>query len=201
MNIVLQGSEETVEVADTVFSCEFNQALVHQVLTTTIAKGHTGSKAQKNRSEVRGGGRKPWRQKGMDRARAGTRSSPIWRSGGVTFPASPVQRKIKVNRKMFRGAMRCILSELLRLERLRVIAELPQELTKTKDLRARLKELELLDVLLVNHESNVALERAAHNLPQVVVAQPPQLNPRNLLAQENVLISVPAMKQIEEALA
>ena len=201
MNIVLKNSTETVEVADTVFACEFNEALVHQVLNLTIARGHTGTRAQKNRSAVRGGGKKPWRQKGTDRARAGTRSSPLWRSGGVIFPASPVKRRVKVNRKMFRGAMRCILSELIRQERLHVIAELPMASQKTKELQKALNELNLQDVLLIHHESSTNLERATKNLPQVQFAQPKQLNPNNLLTQDSILMSVSALKQIEEGLA
>ena len=201
MNLVLKNSKESVDVADDVFACEFNEALVHQVLSLTIRRGHTGTRAQKNRSAVRGGGRKPWRQKGTDRARAGTRSSPLWRSGGVIFPASPIKRKVKVNRKMYRGAMRCILSELLRQERLEIISELPSDSAKTKDLRQKLKDLGLENVLLVCHESSPNLELAARNLPNVNVAQPKHLNPNNLLAQERILFSLPALKQIEEGLA
>ena len=201
MNLTLQNSDETVEVADAVFACEFNEALVHQVLNSTIAKGHTGTHAQKNRAAVRGGGKKPWRQKRMDRARAGSNRSPMWRGGGVIFPASPEQRQHKINRKMFRQAMRCILSELIRQERFTVIADLSIASAKTKELKQKLQELDLADVLLVNHESSKDLELAASNLPQVEVLQPHKLHPNNLFRQDKVLVSLDALKQIEEGLA
>ncbi|MCY4657345.1 MAG: 50S ribosomal protein L4 [Gammaproteobacteria bacterium] len=201
MNIVLRNSTESVEVSDAVFGCEFNEPLVHQVLNSTIAKGHTGTRAQKNRSAVRGGGRKPWRQKRMDRARAGTRRSPMWRGGGVIFPASPIKRNIKINRKMFRQAMRCILSELLREERLVVISDLGLESPKTKELKQKLQDLETQQVLLVDNEPSNNLQLAAKNLPHVAISLPHQLRPTNLLSQEQVLISLGALKQIEASLA
>ena len=142
MNLNL-ASGGTVDVSEVAFGKEFNESLVHQVVTAYMAGGRQGSKAQKSRSDVRGGGKKPWRQKGTGRARAGTIRSPIWRSGGVTFAASPQDHQQKVNRKMYRGAMRCILSELVRQERLVVVDALSIERPKTKDLLAKLKGLKI----------------------------------------------------------
>ena len=143
MNINIAGSSNSVEVSDTAFGKEYNEALVHQVVTAYLAAARQGSKAQKTRSEVRGGGAKPWKQKGSGRARAGTTRSPIWRSGGVTFAAKPQDWSQKVNKKMYRGAVKSILSELIRQDRLQVVENFELEAPKTKQLVAKLKELKI----------------------------------------------------------
>ena len=165
MNLNLAAGTGTVEVADATFGKEFNEALVHQVVTAYLAGGRQGTRAQKNRSDVRGGGKKPWRQKGTGRARAGTIRSPLWRSGGVTFAARPQDYTQKVNRKMYRAAMRSILSELVRQERLVAIEEFSVEAPKTKQVAAKLKELNLEKVLIVTEEVDETLYLAARNLP------------------------------------
>lgn len=200
MQLPLHGSSEQIEVNDGVFGSEFREALVHQVVESYIRRGHTGSRKQKNRSDVRGGGAKPWRQKGTGRARAGSRSSPIWRGGGVTFAARPEKRQIKLNRKMYRGAMRCLLSELIRQERLTAISTLPAPESKTKNLVAELEKLELSNVVLVDANVDDALLQAARNLNQVEVLSVSQLNPLSLLKCNHVLMSVDGIRQCEESL-
>lgn len=189
-----------VEVADSAFDAPFNEALVHQVVTAFMAGARSGTKAQKSRAEVRGGGAKPWRQKGTGRARAGSIRSPIWRGGGVVFAARPRDYSQKVNRKMYRGAMRAIVSELVRRDRLVVLEafEVPQ--AKTRELVAKLAKLGLEDVLIVTDEVTDSLALAARNLPRVGVQDAAQVSPVSLLAFEKVLITVPALKKIEERL-
>ena len=201
MNLSLRGTAESIELNDFVFGSEFREALVHQVLAIFQQRGHTGTKKQKNRSEVRGSGAKPWRQKGTGRARAGTRQSPIWTGGGVTFAARPVKRKVKMNRKMYRGAMRSILSELVRQERLLAISSLPSPESKTRKLLTKLDELDLSSVLLVDAEVDESLERAARNLYDVDVVNVSQLNPVSLLKYDHVLFSVDGLRRCEEAFA
>ena len=149
MNLSLAENKGTVEVTDASFGREYNEGLVHQVLVAFMAGSRQGSRAQKNRSRVSGGGKKPWRQKGTGRARAGTSRSPIWRSGGVTFAAQPQEHSVKVNKKMYRGALRCIWSELIRQERLVVVEDLVIEQPKTKVLVEKLKDLGLSETLIV----------------------------------------------------
>ena len=201
MRLPLHGSEEQIEVNDGVFGSEYREVLVHQVVESYIRRGHTGTRKQKNRSDVRGGGAKPWRQKGTGRARAGSRSSPIWRGGGVTFAARPEKRKTKLNRKMYRGAMRCLLSELIRQERLTAVPTLPAPESKTKNLVAELDKLALSNVVLVDANVDESLLRAARNLNQVEVLSVAQLNPVTLLKCDHVLMSVDGIRQCEEALA
>lgn len=201
MNVTLRDTTENIEISDGVFGSEYREALVHQVLETYIRRGHTGLRKQKNRSEVRGGGAKPWRQKGTGRARAGSRNSPIWQGGGVTFAARAVKRGVKLNRKMYRGAMRCLLSELLRQDRLTAVHELPTPESKTKNLIAALEKLELSNVLIVDVADNESLERAARNLNHVEVVNLGQLNPVNLMKCDHVLFSVDGIRRCEEALA
>lgn len=201
MNITLHGSTDSIEVSDAVFGSEYNEALVHQVLSTYQQRGHTGTRKQKNRSEVKGSGAKPWRQKGTGRARAGSRQSPIWQGGGVTFAARPIKRAVKLNRKMYRGAMRCILSELLRQNRLTTLASLPSPDAKTRQLKADLDELELNNVLLVDAEVADGLSRAAQNLRQVEVLDATQLNPVSLLKFDSVVFSVNGLRACESALS
>ncbi|WP_252105861.1 MULTISPECIES: 50S ribosomal protein L4 [unclassified Halomonas] len=201
MNLNLAAGTGTVEVADATFGKEFNEALVHQVVTAYLAGARQGTRAQKNRSEVRGGGKKPWRQKGTGRARAGTIRSPLWRSGGVTFAARPQDHSQKVNRKMYRAAMRSILSELVRQERLVAVEEFTVDAPKTKQVAAKLKELNLEKVLIVTEEIDETLYLAARNLPHVNVVDVAAADPVSLVAFDKVLITVSALRKFEEKLA
>ncbi|MGP9569093.1 MULTISPECIES: 50S ribosomal protein L4 [unclassified Halomonas] len=201
MNLNLAAGAGTVEVADATFGKEFNEALVHQVVTAYLAGGRQGTHAQKSRSDVRGGGKKPWRQKGTGRARAGTIRSPLWRGGGVTFAARPQDYTQKVNRKMYRAAMRSILSELVRQERLVAIEEFSVDAPKTKQVAAKLKELNLEKVLIVTEEVDEKLYLAARNLPHVDVVDVAAADPVSLVAFDKVLITVSALRKFEEKLA
>lgn len=201
MNLNLAAGAGTVEVADATFGKEFNEALVHQVVTAYLAGGRQGTRAQKNRSDVRGGGKKPWRQKGTGRARAGTIRSPIWRAGGVTFAARPQDHSQKVNRKMYRAAMRSILSELVRQERLVVVEEFAVDAPKTKQVAAKLQELELEKALIVTEDIDEKLYLAARNLPHVDVVDVAAADPVSLVAFDKVLITVSALRKFEEKLA
>lgn len=191
----------TLEVSDAVFGVEYNQALIHQVITAYMAGARSGTKAQKNRSQTSGGGSKPWRQKGTGRARAGTIRSPIWRSGGVTFAAKPRDYSQKVNRKMYRGALRSILSELVRQERLVALHEFSVETPKTKDLISKLKDLGLKEVLILTELSDKNLYLAARNIRNVNVADINALDPVSLVCYDKVLVTSSAVKKIEERLA
>ncbi|HAD08378.1 MAG TPA: 50S ribosomal protein L4 [Porticoccaceae bacterium] len=194
------GSGGTLTVSDAAFGGEFNQDLVHQAVTATLAGARQGTRAQKNRAAVSGGGKKPWRQKGTGRARAGTSSSPIWRSGGVTFAAQPQNHGQKLNRKMYRGALRSIFSELARQERLVVVEDFDMEAPKTKALVGRLNELGLSDVLILTEEVNENLYLSARNLHKVDVRDAVGLDPVSLIRFEKVLVTVPALRKIEEML-
>ncbi len=191
----------SVEVLDTAFNVEFNEALIHQVVTAYLAGGRAGTKAQKNRAAVRGGGAKPWAQKGTGRARAGTIRSPIWVGGGRTFAAQPRSFEQKVNKKMYRAAMRSMLSELVRQDRLVVVKELDLEAPKTKLLAAKLKELDLSNVLILNEAFNEKLFLAARNLPNVGICDASSIDPVVLIRFEKVLVTLPALKLIEERLS
>ncbi|WP_108447072.1 50S ribosomal protein L4 [Halomonas denitrificans] len=202
MNLNLAGAGAgAVEVSDATFGKEFNEALVHQVVTAYLAGGRQGTRAQKNRSDVRGGGKKPWRQKGTGRARAGTIRSPIWRSGGVTFAARPQDHSQKVNRKMYRAAMRSILSELVRQERLVAVDAFTVEAPKTKQLVAKLEELGLEKALIVTEEVDENLYLAARNIPNVDVVDVAAADPVSLVAFDKVLVTVSALRKFEEKLA
>ena len=200
MNLNLAGAQGTVEVSDATFGKEFNEALVHQVVVAYMSGARQGSRAQKNRAEVSGGGKKPWRQKGTGRARSGTATSPIWRKGGVTFAARPQDHSQKVNKKMYRSAMRSILSELARQDRLVAVEDFSVEAPKTKLLAAKLAEMKLDKVLIVTSELNSDLYLAARNLPHVDVIEAKAADPVSLIAYENVLVTVPALRQFEEKL-
>jgi large subunit ribosomal protein L4 len=189
-----------VEVTDAAFGVEFNEPLVHQVVTAFMAGARAGTKAQKSRSDARGGGKKPWRQKGTGNARSGSIRSPIWRGGGVTFAARPRDYSQKVNRKMYRGAMRSILSELVRQGRLFVVESFSLEAPKTKLLVEKLDALGLGDALIVVDAEDAKLQLAARNLHWAAVIQAAQANPVSLLAFDKVLITVPALKQLEARL-
>jgi large subunit ribosomal protein L4 len=204
MNVNLaaaDGKGGTVEVSDVAFGREFNEALVHQVVVAYLAAGRQGTRRQKTRAEVRGGGRKPWRQKGTGRARAGSSRSPIWRSGGVTFAARPQDHSQKVNRKMYRGALACIVSELLRQDRLIVTDAFAVDAPKTKTLLAKLKALDLANVLIVSETVDENLYLSARNLANVDVCDVEAVDPVALISHDKVLITVPALKRLEEALA
>jgi len=198
LNLALVGG--SVEVADTAFSREFNESLVHQVVVAYMAGARQGSRAQKNRSAVSGGGKKPWRQKGTGRARAGTTRSPIWRSGGVTFAAQPQDHSTKVNRKMYRGALRCILSELIRKERLVAVESFSVKAPKTKELLTQLKSLDMSNVLIVTEDGDENLFLAARNVRFVDVRDVEGVDPVSLISHDKVLITVAALKKLEEAL-
>ncbi len=201
MNLNLTGATGSVEVSDLAFGKEFNEALVHQVVTAYMAAGRQGTKAQKNRSAVSGGGAKPFRQKGTGRARAGTSRSPLWRAGGVTFAAQPRNFAQKVNKKMYRAAMRCILSELVRQERLVVVEDFQLEAPKTKQFVAKLEDLKLDNALLITENVEQNLYLAARNVPHVDVRDAAGIDPVSLVGFEKVLVTVPALKKIEEVLA
>lgn len=201
MNLNLAGANGSVEVSDLAFGKEFNETLVHQVVTAYMAGSRQGTKAQKNRSAVSGGGAKPWRQKGTGRARAGTSRSPIWRAGGVTFAAQPRDYSQKVNKKMYRAAMRCIFSELVRQERLVVVEEFTVESPKTKQFVAKLNELELTNALLITEDVEQNLYLASRNVPHVDVRDAAGVDPVSLVGFDKVLVTVSALKKIEEKLA
>lgn len=191
----------SLQVSDAVFGAEFKPGLIHQVVTAYLAGGRSGTKAQKTRSEVSGGGQKPWRQKGTGRARAGTSRSPIWRSGGVTFAASPRDYTQKVNRKMYRGAVRSILSELARKERLTVVSEFSMSQPKTRELIGKLKEFDVKDCLILTDGLDESLYLAARNLPGVDVMSAQEVDPVSLVAFEHLIATEAAVKKLEERLA
>jgi len=196
------GSASELQVSDEVFAAAFNEPLVHQVVVAYQATGRQGTRKQKTRSEVRGGGRKPWRQKGTGQARAGTIRSPLWRGGGKVFPASPDENfEQKVNRKMYRGALRSILSELLRQGRLVTVAEFKMEQPKTKALVDKLKKLETPDVLIVTDALDNNLQLAARNLPDVDVRMVGAADPVSLIRHAKVILTQGAVKKFEEMLA
>lgn len=202
MELAVAKEQSGVTVADQLFGVEFKPNLVHQVVTAYMAGGRAGTKAQKTRAEVRGGGRKPWRQKGTGRARAGTIRSPIWTGGGVTFAAKPRDFSQKVNRKMYRGAMRSILSELVRQERLIVVKEFGLTERKTKTLLAKLNEFGAgAEGLIVVNELSDNLVYSSNNLPRLDVVEAASLNPVSLVAAEKVIITVDALKYLEGWLA
>ena len=194
LNLVAGG---TVEVSDQAFSREFNEPLIHQVVTAYLAGARQGTRAQKTRSEVSGGGRKPWRQKGTGRARAGTTRSPIWRSGGVTFAAKPQDHSQKVNKKMYRAAMQSIWSELIRQDRLVITDGLFVEVPKTRILAEQLTSLGLSNVLIIAGEVSNALYLSARNLPHVDVRDADAIDPVSLISYEKVLLTVDALKLVE----
>ena len=190
-------SGSAVELSEVAFGREFNEALVHQVVTAYLAGGRQGSKAQKSRGEVSGGGKKPFRQKGTGRARAGSIRSPIWVGGGKTFAARPQDWSQKVNRKMYRGAMQCILAELVRQDRLVLVEEISVSAPKTKELLAKLNDLNATRALIVTDAVDENLYLAARNLPHVDVVDAAAIDPVSLIAFDKVVMSVAAAKKIE----
>jgi len=190
-----------VQVSDEVFGAEYKPGLIHQVVTAYMAGYRAGTKAQKNRAAVNGGGAKPFRQKGTGRARAGTSRSPIWRAGGVTFAAQPRDYSQKVNRKMYRGAVRSILSELARQERLAVLPELKIGAPKTKELLKKLDELGVSDALLVTDGLDEDLFLAARNLANVDVMTAQEVDPVSMIAFDNLIVTEGAIRKLEERLS
>ena len=203
LSVVKPGNKAagSVAVSEANFAREYNEALVHQVVTAFLSGARQGTRAQKTRSEVAGGGKKPWRQKGTGRARAGTIRSPIWRSGGVTFAAKPQDHSQKVNRKMYRAAMRSILSELARTDRLMIVEALDVEQPKTKLLVETLKGYGVDNVLIVADNVDKNLYLASRNLHKVDVRDVEGADPVSLIAYDKVMITVEAVKKFEEALA
>jgi len=191
------GTTGTAGVAGQVFNAAVREAVVHQVVVAFAAGARSGSKAQKTRAEARGGGRKPWRQKGLGRARAGTLRSPLWRGGGVTFAARPRSHAHKVNRKMYRGAMRSIFSELVRNDRLMVFDRFQVSAPKTREAVACLRQWQLQQVLIITEALDRDLALAVRNLPQVEVAVAARLDPRALIAFDKVLMTEPALRKVE----
>jgi len=196
-----KASKKTVEVSDANFANEFNESLVHQVVTAYLAGARSGTRGTKNRAAVSGGGAKPWRQKGTGRARSGTTRSPLWRTGGMTFAVRPQDHSQKVNKKMYRSAMRNILSELVRQDRLVLVDELTLDAPKTKQLAGKLKSLGLDNALIVVDELNDYLYLASRNLQNVDVCEAKRLNPVALVNCDKVLMTVNAVKQVEGMLA
>ena len=199
MQINVNGAA-AIDVCERTFGGEFNETLVHQAVVAYMAGGRQGSKKQKTRSEVSGGGKKPWRQKGTGRARAGTIRSPIWRGGGATFAARPQDHSQKLNKKMYRAAMRSILSELLRQDRLVVVEDFSVDAPKTKALLGKLDSMGLQDVLIVSENVEQNLYLAARNLPHVDVRDVQASDPVSLIAYDKVLMTVSAVKKFEEML-
>ena len=188
------------EVSDGIFDRNYNESLVHQITTAYMAAGRSGSKAQKNRSAVRGGGKKPWRQKGTGRARAGTSRGPIWRSGGVTFASQPRSYAQKVNKKMYKGAISVILSELLRTDRLKVVSELDITEPKTKNITSLMNSLNIKDALLMTDELDENLYLSSRNLYHVGVCDTQSIDPVSLIGYDNVVMTKAALKKVETML-
>jgi large subunit ribosomal protein L4 len=197
MKLTVAGGN-AINVSEATFGRDFSEALVHQVVTAYLAGGRAGTKAQKNRSDVRGGGRKPWKQKGTGRARAGTIRSPIWRGGGRTFAARPRDHSQKVNRKMYRGALQAILSELVRQDRLVVLDKFDLSAPKTSELLAKLADLGVEKGLIITAQVDGNLFLATRNVPNIYVLDVAGLDPVSLVAADKVIMTVDAVKKIEE---
>ncbi len=200
MDLQLHNSKETITVSDAVFGLEYKESLIHQLVTAYMAAGRAGTVAQKNRSAVRGGGAKPWNQKGTGRARAGTSRGPLWRSGGVTFAAQPRDYKQKLNKKMYRAGVRSILSELARQQRLLIVEDITVDAPKTKQMVAKLADLGVSKPLIVTETGDEKLYLSARNLPHVEVCDVAGMNPVNLIRSEHVVVTVGAIRAIEEQL-
>ena len=197
MELTVAGGN-AINVSEATFGRDFSEALVHQVVTAYLAGGRAGTKAQKTRSDVRGGGRKPWKQKGTGRARAGTIRSPLWRGGGRTFAARPRDHSQKVNRKMYRGALQAILSELVRQDRLVVLDTFDLSTPKTSELLAKLADLGFEKGLIITAQVDGNLFLATRNVPNVYALDVAGLDPVSLVAADKVIMTVDAVKKIEE---
>lgn len=201
MELTLHKDSKKIKVSEAAFGREFNEALVHQVVVAYMAGARAGTRKQKTRAEISGGGAKPWKQKGTGRARAGTSRSPLWRKGGVIFAARPQDHSQKVNKKMYRGAMQAILSELIRQNRLLLVDEISVNAPKTKQLVEKLKGLDLDNVLLVTESQDINLHLAARNLHNVEVLDSNGINPVDLIRFDKVLMTVDSIKNVERMLA
>ena len=201
MDLQLHKAKDKVAVSDDVFAKDFNEGLVHQAVVSYLAGARAGTKAQKNRSAVSGGGTKPWRQKGTGRARAGTIRSPIWRGGGKTFAATPRDHSVKLNKKMYRAAIRSMLSELLRQERLLVVEDIAIDAPKTKQLAIKLADLDLDNVTIVTETGDENLYLSARNLSKVAVTDVAGMTPVDLVGSDKVLMTVGAVRAVEEWLS
>ena len=195
------ATRSTIEVSEEIFAAKFNDSLVHQLVIAYQAGARSGTRAQKNRSAVRGGGAKPWKQKGTGRARAGTIRSPLWRGGGKVFPATTTDFSQKLNKKMRRAGLRSILSELLRQERLLAVEDFKMEAPKTKDLAERLKQLGVNDVLIVTDGEDRNLSLSARNMRAVDVCNAANIDPVALIGHEKVIMTTDALKRCGEMLA
>ena len=200
MDLQLHNSKETIAVSDAVFGLEYKESLIHQLVTAYMAAGRAGTVAQKNRSAVRGGGAKPWNQKGTGRARAGTSRGPLWRSGGVTFAAQPRDYSQKVNKKMYRTGIRSMLSELNRQQRLLIVEDITVDAPKTKQMAAKLADLGVSKTLIITETGDESLYLSARNLPHVEVTDVAGMNPVNLARYDHVVVTVGAVRAIEESL-
>ncbi|MHB1947141.1 MAG: 50S ribosomal protein L4 [Gammaproteobacteria bacterium] len=201
MELQLAGKKKKLEVSEAVFGARYNEPLIHQVVTAYMAAGRAGTKAQKTRSEVSGGGIKPFNQKGSGRARAGTIRSPLWRKGGIVFAAKPRNYEQKINKKMYRGAVRSIISELIRLDRLIIVESFEVETPKTKDLLAKLDKLAIAqNALIITETVEENLYLATRNIPTIDVRDVAAVDPVSLVGTEKVLITAAALKQFEELL-
>lgn len=201
VQINIAGSKDSVDLSDENFAATFKEALIHQVVTAYLAGRRSGTSAQKSRAEVNGGGKKPWRQKGTGRARAGTIRSPIFTGGGQTFARSTRDYSQKINRKMYRGAMRSIVSELARQERLLVVNELTANTPSTKDMAVKLNELNITHGLIVLAEEDDKVMLSVRNIPNIEITTVSNLNPVSLVAYEKVLITADAVKTLDEKLS
>lgn len=201
MDLQLHKASDKVTVADKVFARDFNEGLVHQAVVSFLAGARAGTKAQKNRSAVRGGGAKPWRQKGTGRARAGTIRSPIWRSGGKTFAAVPRDHSVKLNKKMYRAAISSIVSELIRQDRLLVVEDVSVDAPKTKGLISKLNDLDMAKGLIVSETADENLYLAARNIPYLDVTDVAGVSAVDLVSADKVLMTVGALRALEEWLA
>ncbi|WP_348666363.1 50S ribosomal protein L4 [Arsenophonus symbiont of Ornithomya chloropus] len=201
MELVIKDEKSTLLVSETIFGLNFNESLIHQVIVAYLAGARQGTRSQKNRSEVSGSGKKPWRQKGTGRARAGSIRSPIWRSGAMAFANKPQDHSQKVNKKMYRAALRSIFSELLRQNRLIVVQKFMLAEPKTKILLQKLKDMTLYNVLIITHNVDKNLFLAARNLYKVNICDVINIDPVSLISFDNVIITVDAVKKTEEILA
>ncbi|HED34067.1 MAG TPA: 50S ribosomal protein L4 [Gammaproteobacteria bacterium] len=201
MDLQLHKASDKVSVSDAVFGRDFNEGLVHQAVVSYLAGARAGTKAQKSRSDVSGGGAKPWRQKGTGRARAGTSRSPIWRSGGKTFAAVPRDHSVKLNKKMYRAAISSALSELVRQDRLLIVEDITVDAPKTKSMVAKLADLDLDNVLIVTETGDENLYLSARNLLGVYITDVAGLSPVDLVGSEKILMTVGAVRALEEWLA
>lgn len=201
LNSKFEETNKTLEVQDSVLNIPYNEALIHQVVTSTLTNARSGTKAQKTRADVSGGGAKPWRQKGSGRARAGTTRSPLWRTGGVTFAARPKNYDLKINKKMYVGALRSILSELNRLNRLVVVDSIDLKEPKTKELAVILKSYLDQKIMLITKDFDMNLFLSSRNLKNVYMIDVELLDPVSLVDSERVIITAEALKSLEEALS